>query len=53
MLMLVLQGPLLLTWINFNHSMDKQLHTLKSVGWNYLSIPKLQRLQQLSLGMDK
>ena len=33
------QGPLLLTCINFNPSMDKWLH--KNVGWNYLSIPKL------------
>ena len=25
-------GPLLLTWINFNPSMDKYLHTQKNVG---------------------
>ena len=25
-------GPLLLTWINFNPSFDKQLHPLKSMG---------------------
>ena len=35
------QGPLLLTWFNFNPSMDKYLHSLWYVGWNYLSIPKL------------
>ena len=29
------------------------LHAQKSVGWNYLSIPKLQRLHRWSLGMDK
>ena len=32
----------LLTGFNFNPSMDKQLLTLQSVGWNYLSIPKFQ-----------
>ena len=35
-------GPLLLTSFNFDTSMDKQLYPLLSVGWNYLSIPKLQ-----------
>ena len=45
--------PLLLTWFNFNPSMDKWLHVLQSVGWNYLSIPKLQRCNRWSLGMDK
>ena len=44
---------LLLTWININPSMDKYSHAQKSVGWNYLSIPKLQRLHRWSLGMDK
>ena len=29
----------LLTCFNFNPSMDKWLHLLKSVGWTYLSIP--------------
>ena len=33
--------------------MDEQLHILKSVGWNYLPISKLQRLHRWSLGMDK
>ena len=39
-----------LTWINFSPSMDKLLYPSWIVGWNYLSIPKLQRG---SLGMDK
>ena len=43
---------ILLTWINFNPSMNKQLHVPKSGGWNYLSIHKLQRLHHWSLGMD-
>ena len=46
-------GPLLLTWFNFNPSMDKWLQAWLSVGWNYLSIPKLQRLHRWSLGMYK
>ena len=33
--------------------MDKRLHPLWNVGWNYLSIPKLQRMNRWSLGMDK
>ena len=44
--------PLLLTWINLNPSMDKWLHTHKNVGWNNLSIPKLQWLHRWCLGMD-
>ena len=36
-------GPILLTWFDFNPSMDKYLHPLSCMGWNYLSIPKLQR----------
>ena len=40
-------------WINFNPSMDKLSHAQYSVGWNYLSIPKLQELYCWSLGMDK
>ena len=43
--------PLLLTWLNPN--IDKWSHAQKSVGWNYLSIPKLQWLHHWSLGMDK
>ena len=31
-------GPILLTWANFNPSMDKQPHAQESLGWNYLSI---------------
>ena len=45
--------PFLLTWINFNPIMDKQLYPFLSVGRNYLSNSKLQRLRRLSLGMDK
>ena len=44
---------LLLTWINFSPSMDDKSHAQKSVGWHYLSIPKLQRCNRWSLGMDK
>ena len=47
------QRPLLLTWFNFNPSIDKSLCPLWSLRWNYLSIPKLQRLDHWSLGMDK
>ena len=31
---------------DFNSCMDEYLHTLKSVRWNYLSIPTLQRLHR-------
>ena len=34
-------------------SMDKWLHPSQCVGWNVLSIPKIQRLHRWSLGMDK
>ena len=44
-------GPLLLTWVNFNPSIDKYMKPLQNVGWNYQSIPK--RLYRLWLGMDK
>ena len=47
------QWPILLTWIIFNPSMDIWSHVQSSVGWNYLSIPKLQRWNRWSLGMDK
>ena len=46
-------GPLLLAWINFNHSLEKKFHPLQKIGRNYLSIPKLQRVHFWSLGMDK
>ena len=46
------QGPLSLTWIKFNHSLNKQSHTQYSVRWNYLFIPKLQWLHHWSLVMD-
>ena len=39
-------GPLLLTWINLNHSMDKWPYTQLSVVENYLSFPKPQRCNQ-------
>ena len=47
------QGPPLLPWINFHHSMGKWLHPLYYVGCNYLSNPKRQRYNCGSLGMDK
>ena len=38
----VLQGPLfLITWNNFTPKMNKWLHSLCSVGWNYWSSPKI------------
>ena len=40
-------GPLLLTWFNFNPSMDKLSYPLQRVGCNYISIPKLHRLHLL------
>ena len=43
----------ILTYINLNSNIDKKLHTSQSVGWNYSSIPKLQRLHRWSLWMDK
>ena len=43
--------PLLLTWINFNPSIDKQSHAQLSVGLNYLSILKLQQWYGWSLGI--
>ena len=36
-------GPCLLTWFNFNPSMDKKLHPLRIVEWIYLFILILQR----------
>ena len=47
------QRPLLITSIDFNSSMDKWSYTQYSVGWHYVSIPKLQWLCRWSLGMDK
>ena len=40
-----IMGLLLLTWTDFNPSMGKSLHPFKRMGWNYLSISKLQQLQ--------
>ena len=46
--------PLLLTWNNFNPSMDEWVITsIKNLGWNHMSIPKLQWCSRWSLGMDK
>ena len=42
-------GPLLLSWFNFNPSMDKKSNAW-SVGWNYLPIPKLQLCYQFGNG---
>ena len=46
-------GALLLRWINFSPRMHEQIHPLKSVGWNYWSLPKLEQCNRWSLGMDK
>ena len=46
-------GPFLLTWFNFNPSMDKETHPLWFMRWNYLSIHKLQRCNRWSLGLKK
>ena len=37
----------------FISTMGKWLNPLKRVGWNYLSITKLQRCNRCSLGIDK
>ena len=42
-----------LWWLNFNSSMNKQLHAKWNVKSNYVSIPKLQLLLRSSFGMDK
>ena len=42
-----------LWWLNFNSSMNKQLHGKWNVESNYVSIPKLQLLHRSSFGMDK
>ena len=34
------QGPILLTWLSVNPSMDKKLHSLWKMEWNYFYIPK-------------
>ena len=47
------QGLILLIRINVNPNMDKLLYPLLSVGWYHISIPKLQRCNRWSLGMDK
>ena len=35
------QGLFILAWIDVYPNMDKWLHTLKCMAWNYLIIPKL------------
>ena len=47
------QRSRLLTWLNFHPSMDAQLHSLQSVGWNYLQTLKLQRCNRLCFGKGK
>ena len=42
-----LQWSLWWTWFNFNLSMDMWSYAQLSVGWNYLSIPKLQRCKKI------
>ena len=42
--------PILLTWINSYPSMDKYLHQLQNMEWNYPHINKLQWCNRLSLG---
>ena len=51
----ILQGPFLLIsqWIIVNPSNDMQSHVLQCVGWNYLSISKIQRLHCCSLAVGK
>ena len=38
---------------NINCSLDKQSPAQETVEWNYLSIPKLQRIHRWSLGIDR
>ena len=47
------QGPLLLTWFNFNPDMDKQSHGQQSMGWNHLSITEFERRNRRIFRMDK
>ena len=41
-----------LTWINFDPSIDKENQAHESVGWNYLSIRKLERCNYRSFGIE-
>ena len=41
------------TWINFNPSMVMWIRPLWSVGWDYLSIPKLQQCNRIILHSDR
>ena len=47
-MLIIHQAPILLALINVTPSMDTQY----SEGWNYSTIPKLQRLPRWSLEMD-
>ena len=47
------QETRLLAWFISNTSMDKKSHAQQSVRWNHSTIPKLQRWNRWSLGMDK
>ena len=40
----VVQGPLLIKWINFNHSINNYLRPSYSVGWKNLTMPEFQQL---------
>ena len=43
----VFHGPILLTWFEYNTSMDKLSYTQYSVGWNYVSgVAKIAMLQR-------
>ena len=46
-------GPFVLTWIDWNSSMDMLFNQLKVVGWNNLSIPKLQQSTHWHSWMEK
>ena len=43
----------LLTWFNFNPNMDKQPHTWKSVGWNYLSMMESKLIHVNKMGSSR
>ena len=47
------RGPIVLTLIDFNPSMEKYPYKQLSVWWNYVSILKLHRWHLWTLGTDK
>ena len=49
----LIQDSILQIWINFNPRMDEQSHPSQNVGWNCLSIPRLQWCNHWILGMGK